>query len=129
MFSSSPPRLNDCNSIFWPNRPLTIWRRSAQRTSAASKMGSLVVSALSSKVVAIGTISFSDTFSASKTRNTRSNWVWVSALSSAADSFGASAVRRSIIADTSSWVNNSGRYSRTIFETWVAITLDTSITW
>ena len=89
----------------------------------------MVVSELSSKVVAMGTISFSDTFSASKTRNTRSICVCVRALSSAPASLGDRAVRRSIMFETSSWRNSSGKYSRTIFDKCVAITLGASMTW
>jgi hypothetical protein len=68
---------------------LTIWRRSVQRTSAAS-MGSLVASAFSSRVVATGTMSRSDTPSASSAK-TFSSWLWLRAFSSAAASLGASA--------------------------------------
>src|SRR5471032_2693124 len=73
-----PPKVKRLHFHFWPNSPVTIWRRKAQRTSAASRIGSLLVSALSTRVVAIGTISFSDTFSVSSTRNTRSSCVCVS---------------------------------------------------
>ncbi|MNR46942.1 hypothetical protein D3C85_1659790 [compost metagenome] len=106
----------------------TICRFSAARTSAASMIGSLLLSAASTSVAAIASTGFSDTPSASSARYTFSCWLAVSACDSACASLGACAANLSPSAATSSWRNSSARWSRITLLRWVAITLAQSTT-
>ncbi len=106
----------------------TIWRFRAQRTSEASRTGSLVSSLASSRVVAMVRISHRLTWSLSNWRKTRSCCIWVSAWFNSSARRGDWLARNWPSLPTSSWPKRVSSCSRSSLLAWVAITVAESTT-